>query len=172
LDWSPLGLEFFMAKKEVFDKHTETLPPTFAEKDLSYYLRTLKGDFSEMAEVQSLKVMPSASHKNIIILATSKGLGPDEKLGAVLMQKFLNSLILTKIKPKAIILMNDGIELAKTDSACLSSLTTLIEQEVSVLICDTSVKEKKLEKEIRIGNTVNMNVICENLLSAWKVITL
>lgn len=161
-----------MAKKEIFDKHTETLPPTFAEKDLSYYLRTLKGDFSEMAEVQSLKVMPSASHKNIIVLIKSKSLGPDEKLGAVLMQKFLNSLILTKIKPKAIILMNDGITLAKTDSPALSSLTTLIEQEVSILICDISVKEKNIEKEIGIGNTVNMNVICDNLLSAWKVITL
>lgn len=161
-----------MAKKEIFDKHTETLPPTFAEKDLSYYLRTLKGDFSEMAEVQSLKVMPSASHKNIVILIKSTSLGSDEKIGAILMQKFLTSLILTKIKPKAIILMNDGITLAKTDSPCLSPLTTLLEQEISILICDVSVREKNIEKEIRIGNIVNMNVICDNLLSAWKVITL
>ncbi|MFH1453747.1 MAG: hypothetical protein ABIH00_07180 [Armatimonadota bacterium] len=161
-----------MSKKETFAKQG-TLPPTFLEKDLSYYLRTLKNDFSEKAEPQALKLTPSASHKNVVILLTSNILGrSDEKLGKMLMSKFLMALSQNRIKPKALILMNEAVYLAKKESETVPFLTSLIEQEVGILICEESLKEKKLEKEIRIGNNVNMHTICDNLLTAWKVVTI
>lgn len=162
-----------MSSEEILAKHSGTISPTFTEKDLSYYLRTLKNDFSEMAEVQTLKLTPSASHKNIVVLLTGNSIGwGDEKLGAILMEKFMAALAQSKIKPKAVILINNAVCLASTDSPCVGQLTALIEQEVSILICDVSAKAKKLEDKIRIGNMVSMNVICDNLLAAWKVITL
>ncbi len=43
-------------------------PPTFAEKDLSYYLRMMKGDFGEMEEVQASRLRGPTSVKNIVVL--------------------------------------------------------------------------------------------------------
>lgn len=162
-----------MTKKDALAKHSGTLPPTFAEKDLSYYLRTLKTDFSEMSETQPLKLTPSSSHKNVVILITAKTMGrADEKLGDVLMQKFLAALAQNKIKPKAIILINEAVYLAKTDSPCITFLTALLEQEVSILLCEATLKEKNLETQMRIGTAASMQIICDNLLTAWKVVTI
>ena len=48
---------------------TETrLPPTFQETDLNYYLRMIRGDYSEFEEVRPQKIAEPSQVKNIVVV--------------------------------------------------------------------------------------------------------
>lgn len=156
-------------------KEATTLPPTFAEKDLDYYLRMVRGSFSELAETQALKHAGEFSRKNIVLFLTSEeiGKGHNPKLGKLLILELFNSLIRYNIKPKSIILSNSAVNLAcDEEREILNKLTLLNEQGINILICNLSACENGKSEKIRIGKLASMDEICENLLTAWKVITL
>lgn len=155
-------------------KEAPTLPPTFAEKDLNYYLKMVRGSFSELAETQALKYGGEISRKNIVIIFLSEEIGRGEtcELGKNLTIEFLNSIIRYKTKPKAIILLNNAINLVCEESLALNKLTMLNEQGINILICEQSAKEMNKTKKIKTGRLADMDEICENILTAWKVITL
>lgn len=159
-------------KKTTHSKNFAKLPSVFAEKDLSYYLRQARGDLSELAEVKTLKTTPGTSHKNIVILIASEYMGEPNSLGKKLLELFLGALVNHRIKPKAIILINQAVKLTCHSCPALANLTLLSEQEIDILVCDESVKELKADKTVKIGRLADMNIICDNLLTAWKVITL
>jgi hypothetical protein len=151
----------------------KSLPPTFAEKDLNYYLRMIRGDFSELEETQTVKVGGPSSQKNVVILLTSCTVGTgNEELGKRLLRHFLQSLINQKIKPKALILMNSAVNLACEGSEVLAKLTVLEEQGIRIMVCAVSADELVPGDDLRVGFLADMDAICDNLLSAWKVITL
>ncbi len=155
------------------NRHRTISPTTFAEKDLSYYLRMIRGDYSELEEVQALKVTGPSAQKNIVVLLESDTLGwGSEELGRRLLRYFLQALVNSRIKPKAIILMNHAVRLAMDGSEMIGRLAILEEQGIKVLVCALSCDELKCEEKMKIGILVDMETICENLLSAWKVITL
>ncbi|MFH0801641.1 MAG: hypothetical protein V2A78_04565 [bacterium] len=157
----------------VESRHRTIGPTTFAEKDLSYYLRMIRGDFSELEEVQTSKVSGPITPKNIILLFTSDSLGRDStELGRRLLRFFLNSLANNRIKPKAIILTNSAVSLACEDSPVLGKLAILEEQGIKVLVCALSCDEFKCEEKVKIGSLSDMDAICDNLMNAWKVISL
>ncbi len=53
-----------------------TVPPVFAEKDLNYYLRMIRGDFGETEEEgQMAKSVSASKQKNIVLVLNSQGLG-------------------------------------------------------------------------------------------------
>lgn len=150
-----------------------TVPPTFAEKDLNYYLRMIRGDFAELEEMQTLKMGRPSSQRNIVILMTSDALGTgNAELGKRLARFFLQSLINNRIKPKAIILMNSAVNLAVTGSDVIGKLAVLQEQGIKILICAISADEFKVEYKIEAGSLADMDAIAEQLLTAWKVISL
>src|SRR5690348_14762584 len=97
-----------------------SVPPTFAEKDLNYYLRMIRGDFAELEETQTVKVQGPSAQKNIIILLSSDSIGQGpEELGKQLLVRFLGAITSNRIKPRAIILTNTAARLATEGSEAL-----------------------------------------------------
>ena len=153
----------------------DALPPTFAEKDLDYYLRMIRGDFAELEELQPQRqrVGGAPSQKNIVILLGSAGLGVgSEELGRRLLKHFLQAVISQRIKPRSIILIHSAVRLAAEESDIAQRLIVLEEQGIKVLTCVLSVDELGIEEQLKVGSVADMDVICEHLLSAWKVISL
>jgi len=149
------------------------LPPTFAEKDLNYYLRMVRSDFSELEELQVARQRGPTSVKNIVILILSAELGTGRKeLGKKLLLSFLQSLINNQIKPKAIILMNRAVTLATEPESSVGKFILLEEQGTKIMVCLTSADDCGITDRIKVGFVASMDEICEQLLTAWKVITL
>ena len=150
-----------------------TLPPSFAEKDLSHYLRMIRGDFAELEEGLPERLPTSSKQKNIVIFLGSKALGRgNEELGLKLTKLFLAALANGPTKPRAIILVNDAVELSIEGSPVISELTVLSEQGVQVFSCLSSLDEIQAEEKISVGSQADMAKICEVLLTAWKVVSL
>lgn len=153
-----------------------TMPPTFAEKDLNYYLRMIRGDFAELEEhePQMARVGGAPSQKNIVIMLGSTGMGTgNAELGKRLLRHFFQSIVNNRVKPRAIILTNGAVSLATDEGGdILHKLIILEEQGIKIMACVISVDEYGLEDGLKVGSVADMDAICEHLLSAWKVITL
>lgn len=150
-----------------------TLPPSFAEKDLNYYLRMIRGDFAELEEGLPERMPTSSRQKNVVIFLGSKSLGRGHnQLGLKLMKLFLKALGQGGVMPRAIVLVNDAVELAIDGTPVLYELTVLTEQGVEVMVCLSSLDELRVEEKIAVGAQADMAKICEVLLTAWKVISL
>ncbi|MCA9793125.1 MAG: DsrE family protein [Candidatus Eremiobacteraeota bacterium] len=150
-----------------------TVPPSFAEKDLNYYLRMIRGDFAELEEGQPAKAMSSSKQKNIVLLLGSTALGSgNQELGERLLKFFIKALIHNRVKPRAVILVNEAVHLATDESAVLDDLVVLTEQGVRVMVCVLSADEYGIEDGIKVGCIADMDNICDFLLTAWKVIAL
>jgi hypothetical protein len=149
------------------------LPPTFQEKDLNYYLRMVRGDFSELEELQASKLRGPISLKNIVILFNSRSIGADKKeLGKKLLILFLQSLINSTTKPRAIILMNQAVHLSVEPEPSVGKFIVLEEQGCKIMVCLTSADDCGVTDKIKVGFVASMDEICEQLLTAWKVISL
>ena len=150
-----------------------TVPPSFAEKDLSHSLRMIRGDFAELEEGLPERLPTSSKQKNIVILLGSKALGRGNlELGLKLTKLFLSALANGPTKPRAIVLLNDAVELSIEGSPVISELTVLAEQGVQVYSCLSSLDEIEKEEQIAVGSQADMAKICEVLLTAWKVVSL
>lgn len=153
--------------------YNSTLPPTFQEKDLNYYLRMIRGDYSTMEEGQPLPLPGSSQVKNIVIVFTADSLGRgNDMLGKKILLHFLQSLINGTTKPKAIILLNSAVNLACTSNEFIGKLTVLEEQGAKIMVCVSSLDEYKLSENLFVGFEASMDEICEVMMSALKVITL
>ncbi|MCA9779294.1 MAG: sulfurtransferase-like selenium metabolism protein YedF, partial [Candidatus Eremiobacteraeota bacterium] len=75
-------------------------------------------------------------------------------------------------KPRAIVLINNAVELSIEGSPVISELTVLSEQGVHVYSCLSSLDELQAEEKIAVGSQADMAQICEVLLTAWKVVSL
>ena len=151
---------------------TPAVPPTFAEKDLDYYLRMIRGDFAELEETQMQRVSPGQSQKNIVILLDKVGLGAPDLLGTRLLRHFMQALVHNRVKPRAVILVHEAARLALEGSGVFKELAILEEQGVRILVCVVSADEFGFSDQIKAGFIADMDNICDHLLNAWKVIRL
>jgi len=139
---------------------------TSAEKELASLLQVLQTKLSPLKT-------ESEPARDYVLLLTDESFGHgNEALGKILMKFFLKTLTTSTIKPKVLILMNDGVHLACENSPVLGSLSILVEQGVKVLVDGTSVDYYQAEKKIKAGQVVSMFAICCDLLSAGRVIGL
>jgi hypothetical protein len=149
------------------------MPPVFAEKDLNYYLRMIRGDFGEAEEGQMAKTASSSKQKNIVLVLSSVGLGHGKpELSQRLMKFFVQALVHNRVKPRALILLNEAVLLAAEGSALLTDLDVLVQQGVRVMVDVISADEYKVEQNLKVGAIADMDNICDFLLTAWKVISL
>ncbi len=146
--------------------------PTFAEKDLNYYLRQIRGDFAELEETQALKVSGPSSQKNIVILISSNAIGSgNPELGKRIMRHFISAICTNRVKPRAIILTNEAVHLALEGSDVLPKLTSLEEQGTRIMVCVTSTDEYGVSDKLKVGYIADWDAIADHLLQAWKVIS-
>ena len=149
------------------------IAPNIIEKDINYYLRIIRGDFSEFEETRPVKAESAVYQKNIVLLINGESWGKgNEELGKRLIAFFLQTLINQRIKPKSVILINSGVLLASKTSEVLNKLIMLEEQAIKIMVCVISADDYKVSDTLKVGMLTDMDTICENLLSAWKVITL
>ena len=113
-----------------------TVPPVFAEKDLNYYLRMIRGDFGETEEEgQMAKSVSAAKQKNIVLVLNSQGLGQGKpELSQRLMKFFIQALVHNRVKPRALILLNEAVHLAAEGSPLINDLDVLVQQGVRVMV--------------------------------------
>lgn len=114
------------------------------------------------------------THTDSVIFLGSDiiGRGEDRQLGSLLMQKFLHTLGGHRIKPKAILLMNDGVRLTVRDSLVLEELKQLGGQGIDILACGTCLDRLGLTDQVAVGKVSNMYDITDAMLQSSKVITM
>lgn len=100
------------------------------------------------------------------------GRGDDRSLGGLLMQKYLHTLGGHRIKPRAILLMNDGVRLVSKESPVLEELKQLNGQGIDILACGTCLDRFGLTDKVGVGTVSNMYDITDSMLKASKVITM
>ena len=94
--------------------------------------------------------------KRVFIVTDKIGRGNDE-LGALLMKNFLYSLARNENKPKAVMLMNEGVRLACTGSSSLDDLALLAENGVAIKACGTCLDFLGLKDELAVGEVGTMS---------------
>lgn len=148
-------------------------PPVFAEKDLNYYLRMIRGDFAESEEAQMATSVSSSKQKNIVVVLSSTGLGQGKpELSKRLLKFFVSALVHNRVKPRAIILLNEAVTLAADGSDIAKDLDVLHQQGVRIMVDVISADEYRVEQNLKVGAIADMDNICDFMLTAWKVITL
>lgn len=134
----------------------------FDNKEGLYYI-TISKEKTESQEV------PEQSGAIVFITTDRLGTG-DEKLGAILMKAFLNTLWDTSPKPRKLLFLNDGVRLTIEGSDALDTLKLLEKEGVEIYSCGTCLEFYGLTKELRVGQISNMYATVDSLLKADKII--
>ena len=117
--------------------------------------------------------MESAQSDTVIFSGSDiVGRGEDRQLGSLLMQKYLHTLSGHRIKPKSILLMNDGVRMVVKDSPVLEELKLLSGQGIDILACGTCLDRFGLTGKVAVGTVSNMYDITDAMLKAGKVISM
>jgi selenium metabolism protein YedF len=109
--------------------------------------------------------------KNITVVISSNVMGRgDDKLGAILIQSFINSLTEFPLV-KTLVFYNLGVLLTTDDSVVIKTLRSLNEKGIKILVCGTCADFFGIKEKISCGQISNMYTILEHLTNADKVIT-
>jgi selenium metabolism protein YedF len=105
----------------------------------------------------------------IAVKSDKMGIGNDE-LGAILVSGFFSVIDAMETLPTTIIFYNGGVLLTQKSSPVISSLVSLSERNVDIVICGACVDFYGIKDEIAIGRISNMYNITETLAGCDKVI--
>lgn len=110
--------------------------------------------------------------KNTVILLTSNGMGrADEKLGRLLLGKYLDLVIQSDNLPAAICFYTEGVKLVCEGSPVVEKLRTLETKGVRLIVCSTCLQYFELTDKALVGIVGGMGDILEAQTKAEKVIT-
>ncbi|MDY0087157.1 MAG: sulfurtransferase-like selenium metabolism protein YedF [Coriobacteriia bacterium] len=109
--------------------------------------------------------------KRVVITTDTLGRG-DARLGHVLMRNFCYSLARNADKPAAVMLMNEGVRLACSDSEVLDDLRLLVESGVTLKVCGTCLDYLKLTQALQVGEVGTMPEAVAALLGTDEVVTI
>jgi selenium metabolism protein YedF len=117
-------------------------------------------------------IVEKTSHDDsYVVLITSQTLGEgDDKLGAILMNSFLNTLWDNDNLPAKILFLNSAVKLACEGSDALDTLKLLNESGVSLVSCGTCLAFYEITEKLKVGHAGNMYEVLESLLDSTKVI--
>lgn len=147
------------------------------EKDDGTHLHIEKEAGASAQEVTEKEPEPESyisceSGKLVLFIASDiVGRGSDE-LGGILMRALMPTLLEVEPKPEVIVLMNNGVKLAISDSPVLEDLQALADKGVEILICGTCLKYFDLTDKVAVGEISNAYTIAETLLQAGKAVRL
>jgi selenium metabolism protein YedF len=147
------------------------------EEDNGTYLHIEKGAGASPQEAvaeepEPESYIPCESGKLVLFIASDiVGRGSDE-LGVILMRALMPTFLEVEPKPQVIVLMNNGVKLAVSDSPVLEDLQALADKGVEILVCGTCLKYFELTDKVAVGQISNAYTIAETLLQAGKVVRL
>jgi len=145
------------------------------EKDDGIYLH-IEGDASVQDKIaeqpESESYIACESGKLVLFIGSDTvGSGSDE-LGEILMRALMHTFLETEPKPEVIVLMNNGVNLAVSDSPVLDDLKMLASGGTEILVCGTCLNYFQLTDDVAVGEISNAYTIAETLLQAGKVVRL
>lgn len=114
----------------------------------------------------------AVSEKESIAVAISgdvMGSG-DDKLGALLVRSFINSLAALDQLPSVIVLYNSGVKLTIEGSDTAQSLAELEKAGVEIIVCGTCTDFYAINDRVAVGTISNMLTITNKLAQADKII--
>ena len=108
-----------------------------------------------------------------VIFISSETVGSgDDKLGTILMDGFINTLLEQEKTPDSILLMNGAVRLAVEGSAVVVPLKCFSDIGCEILVCGTCLDFFGLKEKLAVGTLSNMYDIQHVLLNASSVIRL
>ncbi len=150
-----------------------------SEKEGSYRILVIEdADHipTEKAEIKPATNQPTSEEgktKNPVLFIPTNELGKgSSELGSMLMRNYIYTLTQAESPPKAIVLMNAGVNLAVEGSPVLEDLAELEDKGVELLVCGTCLDYYSLKDRHKAGQVSNMYDIAELMLCAERVITL
>jgi selenium metabolism protein YedF len=130
-------------------------------------------------------VESAISEEDLFVCSTESSRGPmvlfvasdcvgrgSTELGERLMDAFFHTLVELASKPKTIIFMNSGINLAIEGSRAVGDLRELAAHGITILVCGTCLDYFGLTDKLAVGNISNMYDIANELVEAGKVVKL
>ena len=106
-----------------------------------------------------------------VVFVTGDTLGRgDDKLGRILMEGFINTLVEQDPVPDKILLMNSGVKLTVEGSPTLDVLGKLTDMGCEILVCGTCLDFFSLMDKLAVGTVSNMFDIQGELLKASSVV--
>ena len=105
-----------------------------------------------------------------VVVISSKTMGSNEELGAVLMKSFIFALTKQDQLPKEMIFYNEGIFLTTNEGDILNDLKYLESQGVDIVSCGTCLDFFNRKELLQVGTVTNMYDIVERMEKAEKVI--
>ncbi len=139
------------------------------EKEGDFYLDITKKRRAQAEPKAEAPAPPSPTSYVIFITTDRLGTG-DERLGAILMKAFLNTIWEAEPKPTKVIFINNGVKLTTEGSEVLDSVKLLEKEGVQVISCGTCLAYYNLTEKLEVGLASNMYEIVNSLLGAPKVI--
>lgn len=146
------------------------------EKGGDYFLEITKKGQIKTKPAEAVQKEPSQTDRlpvqnTYVIFITTDLLGTgDEKLGAILMKAFLNTIWDSKPKPTKIIFMNNGVKLTTEGSEVLETLTLIDKDGIDIISCGTCLAYYELTDKLKVGLASNMYEIVSALLEAPKIV--
>jgi len=129
------------------------------------------GNIPESVKAEDYCSVEDVKSGNFVVALLKNRLGEgSNELGEFLIKGFINTLPEATIKPRTIIFMNSGIELALKDSPVLESLKKLEQMGIELLSCGACLDFFKKKDELAVGRVSNMYEIIERLSQTGKII--
>ena len=108
-----------------------------------------------------------------VVLITTETIGTgNEKLGRILMEGFITTLLEQDQVPDRILFLNTGVKLAVTGSSVLDTLEKLTDRGCEILVCGTCLDFFGLMDQLAVGSVSNMYDIQGAMLNATSLIRL
>ncbi len=108
---------------------------------------------------------------NIFITSMTIGKG-DRTLGAKLMEAFLFSLTELEIKPRHILMMNEGVKNAVEGGPSIENLRDLEDSGVSILVCGACLDFYGIKNQLQVGKISNMYEISSILTGKENTVSI
>ena len=112
----------------------------------------------------------SCSSAYVVVVSSEKMGEGDPQLGTILMKGFLNALNEQPVLPTHVIFYNSGAKLVTHESGVISSLQTLSDCGVEILVCGACVDFYDLRPRIAVGTVSNMFTITETMAKTGHVV--
>lgn len=113
-----------------------------------------------------------AEKKPPVVFIASDTLGKgDDKLGQILMEGFITTLLEQDQVPDRILFLNTGVKLAVEGSTVAATLEKLTDRGCEVLVCGTCLDFLGLMDQLVVGSVSNMYDIQGAMLTASSVIS-
>jgi selenium metabolism protein YedF len=107
----------------------------------------------------------------LVVFIASETIGEgDNKLGRILMEGFINTLLEQDRIPDRILFMNGGVKFTIQASAVSNTLKKLTDRGCEILVCGTCLEFFSLTDKFSVGTVSNMYDIQQTLLTASSVV--